>query len=306
MSALGRRAVRAAEAGGPPSPLLAEVFHAQAQDRGARRGRRCRRRAGVRCRCAAALPDDRAGRERPRHDCVPAASDRLAVADRDGGSNYPANAPKTSLSGFRPNAEAIATYKPDLVVVAYDGGIVSSLTKLGITVLLQPPAGNLAKAYEEIQQLGAATGNRTPAAAVVKSIQVQLTKVIRSVPKAKRKLSVFHEISPDGYSATSSTFIGSIYKLFGFRNVADPADTTHSGFPQVSSEFVIQANPQLVVLSDSKCCAQTAATVAARAGWSNVDAVRNGRVAPVDDDVASRWGPRILEFAKAVAAAARK
>jgi iron complex transport system substrate-binding protein len=234
---------------------------------------------------------------------IGAGSQVVAVDDQ---SNYPANAPKTSLSGFRPNAEAIATYKPDLVVVAYDGGIVSSLTKLGITVLLQPPAGNLAKAYEEIQQLGAATGNRTPAAAVVKSIQVQLTKVIRSVPKAKRKLSVFHEISPDGYSATSSTFIGSIYKLFGFRNVADPADTTHSGFPQVSSEFVIQANPQLVVLSDSKCCAQTAATVAARAGWSNVDAVRNGRVAPVDDDVASRWGPRILEFAKAVAAAARK
>jgi iron complex transport system substrate-binding protein len=227
----------------------------------------------------------------------------VAVDDQ---SNYPATAPKTGLSGFRPNAEAIATYKPDLVVVAYDGGIVSSLTKLGITVLYEPPAGNLAKAYQEIQQLGAATGNPAKASALVKSIQVQLTKVIRSVPKAKRKLSVFHEISPDGYSATSSTFIGSIYKLFGFRNVADPADTTHSGFPQVSSEFVIQANPQLVVLSDSKCCAQTASTVAARAGWSNVDAVRNGRVAPVDDDVASRWGPRILEFAKAVAAAARK
>jgi iron complex transport system substrate-binding protein len=227
----------------------------------------------------------------------------IAVDDQ---SNYPSSAPKTSLSGFRPNAEAIATYKPDLVVVASDGGIVASLTKLGIPVLHAPPAANLGKAYEEIRQLGAATGRPGKAATLIKKIQLDLTKVIRSVPKAKRKLSVFHEISPDGYSAASTTFIGSVYKLFGFRNVADSADTTRSGYPQVSSEFVISANPQLVVLSDSKCCGQTPATVAARPGWSNVDAVRNRRVIAVDDDVASRWGPRIVDFAKTVAAAARK
>jgi iron complex transport system substrate-binding protein len=227
----------------------------------------------------------------------------VAVDDQ---SNYPASAPKTSLSSFRPNAEAIAAYRPDLVVVGFDGGIVSQLQKLGLTVLYQPAAPNLGKAYQELLDLGAATGHPKKAATVVKSMQVQLTKAIRSVPKAKRKLSVFHEIGPDGYSATSSTFIGSIYKLFGFRNVADPADTTKSGYPQVSSEYVLQANPQVIVLSDSKCCGQSLATVAQRPGWSALAAVTAKRVAAVDDDVASRWGPRIVDFARTVAAAAKR
>jgi iron complex transport system substrate-binding protein len=234
---------------------------------------------------------------------IGAGSQVVAVDDQ---SNYPASAPRTSLSSFRPNAEAIATYRPDLVVVGFDGGIVSQLQKLGLTVLYQPAAPNLGKAYQELLDLGAATGHPKKAAEVVRSMQVQLTKAIRSVPKAKRKLSVFHEIGPDGYSATSSTFIGSIYKLFGFRNIADAADTTKTGYPQVSSEYVLQANPQLIVLSDSKCCGQSLSTVAARPGWSGLAAVKAKRVVAADDDVASRWGPRIVDFARAVAAAARK
>ena len=173
-------------------------------------------------------------------------------------------------------------------------------------MLFQPPARNLADAYQQIGALGSASGHPQKAAAVVKTMQQQLTKVIRSVPKAKRKLTVFHEISPDGYAAASASFIGRVYKLFGFRNIADGADTTNSGFPQVSNEYVIAQSPQLVVLSDTKCCSQTAASVASRPGWSRVSAVLNKRVVAVDDDIASRWGPRIVAFAKAVAAAARR
>jgi iron complex transport system substrate-binding protein len=234
---------------------------------------------------------------------IGAGSQVVAVDDN---SNFPKNAPKTSLSSFRPNAEAIATYNPDLVVVGFDGGIVAQLQKLGLTVLYQPAAPNLGKAYQELLDLGAATGHPAKARTVVTSIQVQLTKIIRSVPKAKRRLSVFHEVSPDGYSATSSTFIGSVYKLFGFRNIADAADTTKSGYPQVSSEYVLQQNPQLIVLADSKCCGQSLATVLQRPGWSALAAVTGKRVVAVDDDVAARWGPRIVDFARAVAAAARR
>jgi iron complex transport system substrate-binding protein len=234
---------------------------------------------------------------------VGAGAQVIAVDDN---SNYPAAAPKTTLSSFRPNAEAIATYNPDLVVVGFDGGIVAQLQKLGLTVLYQPAAPNLGKAYQELLDLGAATGHPGTAATVVKSIQVQLTKIIRSVPKAKRHLTVFHEVSPDGYSATSSTFIGSIYRLFGFRNIADAADATKSGYPQLSGEYVLQQNPQLIVLSDSKCCGQSLATLAQRPGWSSLAAVTAKRVVAVDDDVASRWGPRIVDFARSVAAAAKR
>ncbi len=225
----------------------------------------------------------------------------IAVDDQ---SDYPKQAPRTSLSGYTPNAEAIASYNPDLVVVS-DRVIVPELQKLGIQVLVEPAPDNIAQAYEEIRQIGRATGHVKQSTAVVRSMETQLTTLIRSVPKASRHLKVYHELDPTYYSATSSTFIGRIYKLFGFTDIADAADATHSGYPQLSAEYILAANPDIVVLADSICCGQTAATVAARPGWNGLSAVRQHRVIAIDDSVASRWGPRIVDFARAVARAAR-
>ena len=145
----------------------------------------------------------------------------VAVDDQ---SDYPKQAPMTKLSGFTPNAEAIASYNPDLVVLSNDGGIVAQLEKLGITVLLEPAPDNVAGAYDEIRQLGKATGHTEQATTVVRSMQKRLTTLIRSVPKASRHLKIYHELDPTYYSATSATFIGRMYKLFGFRDIADAAD----------------------------------------------------------------------------------
>jgi iron complex transport system substrate-binding protein len=229
---------------------------------------------------------------------------QVVAVDQD--SDYPKGVPKTSLSGYTPNAEAIATYNPDLVVVSGDGGIVAQLQKLGITVLLEPAADNLAQAYDEVRQFGAATGHSDAATKLVRSMETRITALIRSVPKAARHLKVFHELSPDLYSATSATFIGRIYKLFGFRNIADAADPTHTGYPKLSAEYVVAQSPDIVVLSDSVCCGQTAKTVAARPGWQNVSAVEKGRVIAVDDSIASRWGPRVVDFVRFVAQIAKR
>jgi iron complex transport system substrate-binding protein len=227
----------------------------------------------------------------------------IAVDDQ---SDYPKRAPRTNLSGFRPNTEAIASYNPDLVVISNDGGLAASLEKLGITVLLEPAPNTVAEAYDEIRQIGQATGHAAAATTVVRGMQRKLTALIRSVPKRSRQLKVFHELSPDYYTATSSTFIGRMYRLFGFRNIADAADSSHSGYPQLSAEYIVSANPDIVVLADSVCCGQTAATAGERPGWQLVSAVRRGRVVTVDDSVASRWGPRIVDFARVVAAVAKR
>ena len=227
----------------------------------------------------------------------------IAVNDQ---SDYPKQAPQTKLSGFKPNVEAIASYNPDLVVVSTDGGLVASLQKVGITVLLEPAAQNVAEAYDEIRQLGRATGHTKPATTLVGSMQKQLTALIRSVPKRSRHLKVYHELDPTYYSATSATFIGRLYRLFGFRNIADAADSTGSGYPQLSAEYIVASNPDIVVLADSICCGQSATTVGARAGWGQLSAVKSKRVIAINDSVASRWGPRIVDFARAVAAVAKR
>jgi iron complex transport system substrate-binding protein len=99
------------------------------------------------------------------------------------------------------------------------------------------------------------------------------------------------------------TFVGQIYSLFGLRDIADAADKTGSGYPQLSSEYVVAANPDLIVLADTVCCGQSAATLRARPGWNAITAVRKGLVVRIDDSIASRWGPRTVDFVRAVARA---
>ena len=232
-----------------------------------------------------------------------AGSQVIAVDDQ---SNYPAKAPRTKLSGYKPNAEAVAGYKPDLVVASSGAnGLLAALHKFKIPVLLDPPAPTLAQAYAQIGQLGRATGHATGSRRLVRRMRTQIATLVKATPRG-RALSVYHELSPDYYSATSKTFIGRVYSLFGLRNIADRADKTGSGYPQLASEYVIASNPDLIVLSDTKCCAQTPQTVAARPGWSGLKAVRNGTVIPVNDDIASRWGPRIVTFARRIAAAVKR
>jgi iron complex transport system substrate-binding protein len=233
------------------------------------------------------------------------AGKQVVAVDQD--SNYPNRAPRTSLSGYTPNVEAIANYHPDLVLISYNpANFASQLRQLGIKVVNEAAASDLKQAYKEILQLGRLTGHTRGAKAVVLSMQTRLAAIIRSVPRSRRHLRVYHELDSTYYSATSKTFIGSIYKLFGFQNIADAADTTGSGYPQLSGEYIIQQNPQIIVLADTRCCQQTAATVAARPGWNTIAAVQHQRVVGVDDDVASRWGPRIVHFAAAVARIARR
>jgi iron complex transport system substrate-binding protein len=224
----------------------------------------------------------------------------------DSYSTYPPQAPRTQLSGFQPNVEAIAKYRPDLVVVAEDSDhVVSQLGKLGIPVLLEPPASSLAAAYDQIAQLGQATGHVAAAQATVVQMRQQLAAIVRSTPRPRRPLRVYHELEPTYYSATSRTFVGQVYTMLGLTNIADAAHAS-GPYPQLSAEYVIASAPNLIVLSDTVCCKQSAATVAARPGWRNVAALRSGAIVPVEDALASQWGPRIVLFARTVAAAVRR
>jgi iron complex transport system substrate-binding protein len=223
----------------------------------------------------------------------------------DSYSTYPPKAPRTKLSGYEPNVEAIAGYRPDLVVVAEDTNhIVAQLGKLGVPVLVEPAAPNLSAAYGEIEQLGEATGHPGGARRAVAKMRRQIAAVVASVPKPGRPLSVYHELDQTYYSATSRTFIGQIYKLLGLTNIADEAKGSGE-YPQLSAEYVIASDPDLIVLADTVCCKQSAATVAARPGWDKIAAVRDGNVVAVDDSIASQWGPRIVLFVKKVADAVK-
>jgi iron complex transport system substrate-binding protein len=234
---------------------------------------------------------------------IGAGSQVIAV---DSLSNYPAQAPKTKLSAFQPNAEAVAGNNPDLVVVSNDSnGLMAALGKLGITAVLIPAAKDLPDSYNQLTLLGAATGHLDGATMVVNRTKDRISAAVASVPKPVTALKVYHEVDQTYYSATSSTFLGGIYKMFGLQNIADAAKTAVSsgGYPQLSAEYVVTSAPDLIVLADSKCCGQTPELVAKRPAFTKIPAVVNHRVVAIDDDIASRWGPRTADFAEAVAKA---
>ncbi|MEO6121054.1 MAG: ABC transporter substrate-binding protein [Acidimicrobiales bacterium] len=224
----------------------------------------------------------------------------VAVDDQ---SNFPTSAPVTDLSGFTPNLEAVAGYQPDLVVVSDGGkGLVEGLGKLKIPTAVLPAAVKLDDSYAQIEQLGVATGQVGDAAALVTQMQTDIAALVASAPKRAVPLTYYHELDDTFFSVTSKTFIGAVYTAAGLRNIADSATGAAGDYPQLSSEAIVQASPDLIFLADTKCCKQTAETVAARPGWSTIAAVRNAGVVPLDDDVASRWGPRVVDLLRQVMA----
>lgn len=228
-------------------------------------------------------------------------------------SDYPAGVPKTSLSALTPSLEAIARYNPALVVASQDsGGLVAGLKKLGIPVLIEPAAATLDAAYAQIEQVGQATGHAGQAATVVAGMKRQIAATVAKAGSAHPGLTYYLEVSASPYySVTSSTFLGQVAGLFGLKNIADKAGKPAGGYPQLTPEFIVTAKPQLIFLTDNEATdgGQSPAIVARRPGWSGIPAVKDHEVIGLNDDVASRWGPRlpqlVAEIAQAVEQAAR-
>jgi iron complex transport system substrate-binding protein len=234
------------------------------------------------------------------------AGSQVKAVDSD--SDYPANAPMTKLSAYQPNAEAIAAYKPDLVIISNDiGGITAKLTALSIPVLDLAAATNVSGVYGEFTQLGAATGHVAQATAEDQKLRADISQIVASEPHHAASLTYYYELGVDPYySVTDSTFIGSLLSLLGMKSIADTATgaAAAGGYPSLSAEFILKANPDYIILSDTGSTGggQSAATVSARPGWSLLTAVKSKHIILVNADIASRWGPRIVQLLQAVAA----
>lgn len=225
------------------------------------------------------------------------AGDQVVAVDEF--STYPPEAPVTDLSGFTPNLEAIIGYEPDLVVVSFDPGeLVSGLEAVDVPTLLLPTAASLDDSYTQLEVLGSATGHIGEAAEVASQMQTDIDEIVATttIPAG---LSFYHEVDETLYSTTSSSFLGQIYALLGLTNIADGADD-RSGFPQLSSEYIVSQDPDLIYLADVDF-GVTPESVAERPGWAEMTAVQNGAIIPLDSYLASNWGPRVVELLETIA-----
>jgi iron complex transport system substrate-binding protein len=225
------------------------------------------------------------------------------IAGTDLTSNYPPEARSTvKVDAFNFDVEEIVALQPDLVITAFDyQGELAALETVGVPALLLSPAATLDDAYGQMEVLGRVTGREEEAVALVASLQSRIEELTSTMPG--EGFRIFHEVDNTLFSATSSTFLGDIYALFGFENIADEVpDEFGSGYVQVSEEYLFSADPDLIFLGDASF-GESPATVAARPGWNTLNAVKSGRVFELDGDVAGRWGPRAVELVEDIAAA---
>jgi iron complex transport system substrate-binding protein len=225
------------------------------------------------------------------------AGDQVKAADKN--SDYPADAPTTDLDPYELNTEAVAGYRPDLIISSgLTPAQMKQLTSLHIPVLDEPAAQNLDGTYEQLAELGEVTGHVDEAAAEVSKLESQVDQLTTDVA-AGGNHSYFSELDQNYYSVTSADpFIGQVLETLGLHSIADTAKgaAASGGYPQLTQEFILKSDPDYVFLADTKCCDQTPETVAKRPGWSTMSAVEGNRVVPLDDDIASRWGPRIVDL----------
>lgn len=218
-------------------------------------------------------------------------------------SDFPAEAAakEPRLDAYSPNIEAIAGYEPDAVLISYDpGSLKQQLCALGIAVWEGSDDVSLDEIYAQIIQIGRITGRTGEARDLVESMKTEIAAAVESVDVEPG--TYYFEIDTTFYAFTSDSYQGELLALFGMTSIADSGSMAGASSVQMNAESILAADPDVILLGDTKYESQSAATVAARPGWDGLTAVSAGRVIELDDDIVSRWGPRTVDLVKAIAA----
>ena len=227
--------------------------------------------------------------------CALGACERLVGVDRY--SNWPAQVAQLPVvgGGLDPNIEAIVALRPDVVLMATSSRAQARLESLGVPVVALEP-----KTYADVQRVLGKVGQVLgvqDAQQVWRAIDAGVKAAAQSVPPAARGARVYFEVNSGPYAAGQASFIGETLTRLGAGNIV-PASL--GPFPKINPEFVVRADPDLIMVS-----VRSADGLAARPGWAQMRALREGRLCRFDraqSDVLIRPGPRMAEAARIMAA----
>lgn len=217
-------------------------------------------------------------------------------------SDHPAEAAALPhFDAYNPSVEGIAALDPDLVLLAFDpGDVADGLSALGIATIVFDAPETLEDAYRQFEEVGAAVGFAAEGEALAGATRATVADLLTAVPESVEPLTYYHELDTTYFTIGSDTFLGSIYGALGLVSIADAAG---GGYPQLSAEFIVSADPDFIFLGDADCCGQTPEIVADRPGWAGLSAVGANRVIAVDESLSSRWGPRLVDLVRFLAEA---
>jgi iron complex transport system substrate-binding protein len=231
--------------------------------------------------------------------CELGACARIVGTDRY--SNYPVSIAKVAKTGGLDdaNVELIAALKPDVVLLAMSSRVTDRLEALGLKVLALEP-----KTYADVRRVmgkvGQVLGQEAAGERLWRELEAKVSLAAQTVPASMRGISVYYEVDSSPYAAGESSFIGQLLSNVGLVNIVP---TKLGPFPKLNPEYVVRADPEVIMLS-----AKNAASMPARPGWDRIRAVKNQRICAftaAQGDVLSRPGPRMGESAQIMAACLR-
>jgi len=214
-------------------------------------------------------------------------------------TDYPAAMvakPKISDANATYNVEAIVADQPDLVLSfgAETAQVDQKLRAAHLTVV-DLPATDLSGSLKEMLLIGQLTHAESAANTLVNSLQQRINAVKQKVA-GTTPVSVYMEVGytpPPPFAFGGGSFGNDILTDAGGANIF-ASNTTNSGYPQVSDESIIAANPQVILLTEDPRYGGNPALVAQRPGWSGIAAVKNNRVYQINSDWVQRPGPRMV------------
>ncbi|HWQ29158.1 MAG TPA: ABC transporter substrate-binding protein [Dehalococcoidia bacterium] len=206
---------------------------------------------------------------------------------------------KPQLDAYQPSVEAIASYDPDLVYIFSDiNGVVGALRNLGIPVLYLELPESVDGVLEQITLFGQVTGHTEEAGALVRDMRERLDAIEEKLSDVDAGPRIFHELDPTYYTVAPGSFIGDMYRILKAQNIAEGATEP---YPQLSAEVIVERDPEVIVLADEPS-GVTADSVKERPGWSEISAVKNGRICVVDPSLVSQPGPNVIDAVQTLAA----
>ncbi len=229
--------------------------------------------------------------------CAIGAGDQLVAVERYANCPEGSDA-KPALDAYQPSVEAIAGYDPDLVYIFSDiNGVVGALRNLGIPVLYLELPESVEGVLEQIGLFGRITGHTQEAEALVAEMRRRLDAIEEKLADVDQGPRIFHELDPTYFTAAPQSFIGDMYRILKAQNIAEGATEP---YPQLSAEVIVERDPEVIVLADEPA-GVTAEAVKGRPGWSEISAVKNGRICVVDPSLVSQPGPDVVDAIETLA-----
>ena len=220
------------------------------------------------------------------------------VVGRDEFSDYPAEAASIESVGGSMgeySVEAIVALKPDLVLAAEINSpeLVKQLEDLGLTVYYLANPKTIEEMYVNLEIVAQLTGEDSTK--LTDSLKARVAAVDEKIMPLSARPSVFYEIDATDpakpYTYGPGTFGDLLITRAGGFNIGSELTDP---YPQISLEQIVVSNPMVILLGDSMW-GVTPESVVARPGWETIEAVKFNRIFPIDDNLISRPGPRLVD-----------